>query len=434
MRIYAPRLALIISLLKYASLSSSLILSRKSANVQEYQRSSRLFLTFPSSKRNDLPSKQFQSSTSDLDNVRHFEDKFPQIDKHSTPEFDSILSDYNDDLQSDIILFTDDQRFDSLLRAKSDSHGISGLHFAATLKTLAARRYHLDGSYNSEKRKQLIRTLSAQIAHKRVHLDEDSRTEFVEMLSNCVWALGTLKFSKEDFLPPTSQNLNGDTARLKKITNESNSWELLVSAAAQVCDDPKFYAKGDTRASDVPVYCISRVQLFRLISGLGKMGLKWKAMPPQLRDQFVWHTSHLCSGPRYAGGGYSSNLTDAEMGGNILKGCDVDTSLAVAAVTDSGSDSDNGSDRDVSIDPSREVASALYILGQVGATKEVLPEEYLQALIAQLNQDHVIQGAYVGCSFNIQYIYKYIYFEYACTYLRTCELIILTRFHCSGSV
>lgn len=303
----------------------------------------------------------------------------------SASEFDSILHDFNEVMDSDVLPFSDEQLLDSLLHFdKKSSHHSSGVHFATVLKTLAARRYQLDGDGSYQKRRQLIQALMVQISENNVGVERD-RAKSAEVISNCVWALGTLKITKEDFFspslaPPSSGNSNATATVLEK---GCGSWDLLLAGTTELCGELNDGNNGVSR-------CMSRVQLFRLISGLGKMGLKWKAMPPELQNAFLRHTSNIAS---------SSPTSASAVDANTISTLETNVGSHPCTVVDAdGTSGDSNTIRDsassdcTSRDTSREVASSLYILGQIGATRDLLPEGYLQVMLAQLNQDHVIQG------------------------------------------
>jgi hypothetical protein len=272
------------------------------------------------------------------------------MNRVATSDFDEILSASSSSVDA-THQRNDDQVLAALTAVRPDEayRDIVAEEFAAVLKTLAARRYQLDKKCTPAQRRQLAANFVGYISSTSSALPSSARNTQLEWMSNCVWALGTLKMSKEDFVPlqpssddtagsPSAVTEPGETRKHWSTNAGTQTWDHLLGTVVQLCVDP----------GAAP----SRVQLFRLVSGLGKMGMSWQDMPSSFRDLFILHTS---------------NITNPD---------------GAAAGTQ---------------DVSREVASALYILGQIGATKSSLPPEYAQSLLRQLGADNTVQGASALC-------------------------------------
>jgi len=108
--------------------------------------------------------------------------------------------------------------------------------FALRLKDIASR-------------KLLLRTSDTLIILK--YLNKYIKELDIESLSNCIWAIGTLKLTIDD--------IKKDNELIIMLNNRVN----ILSFQA------------------------NRIELFRLMAGLGKMGFKWVDLPSNLQNSFL---------------------------------------------------------------------------------------------------------------------------------------------------
>lgn len=153
--------------------------------------------------------------------------------------------------------------------------GANIANFILRLKTLASRRLSL-----SEVEKQSVLNSSVQVMK---YLDQ-------EELSNCIWALGTLKCSVK--VSSGTSAVTGIKTSSDSIQATSNSYPV-VTAVNSAGKYSRPYSLKDKITSAVDVFSSSsevhlpRVELFRFVSGLGKMGFAWEELPRSIRLRFL---------------------------------------------------------------------------------------------------------------------------------------------------
>ena len=283
--------------------------------------------------------------------------------------------------------------------------------FAMVLKNVAAHQYSLEGNIKSTValRRQIAKVFYQHLDELDIHNHNEvgrkySQNQKVDILSHCIWAMGTLKMSKNDFMQSqrtvaaAGNDRSGDKTSINERIGSNNGvindsvtadaattapvgypqpsllfqkWNRMMNVLSDMCA----MDNGDSGAAATTM---SRVQLFRSIFGLGKMGLRWSYMPAALRDYFIAQTSNTDRCTREAA------EAEAESDGSKSN---IDSDVR----QDGGMDSITTTCTYTTPVTGLELSLALYLLGQIGAKNVELPPGYLQSLLRSLSNADLLK-------------------------------------------
>lgn len=174
----------------------------------------------------------------------------------------------------------------------------------------------------------------------------------LNQLSDAIWALGTLKCSIRTQHPVAVE-------AKQRLVSVLQGWSGSLTGS---------------------VAHMPRVESFRLLSGLGKLGFAWEEIPPAVRSRFLY---------MIVDGGVNSDLDNEDTTASTSSSGDYYES-------DASGEGDVEGDLRVADGPlrGRELAAYVYTLGQLGVTREMLgreSESLLTELLARLTPS-ILQG------------------------------------------